>query len=161
MGEAAKQKTAVWWLFLLREGGPNLFSGSIRIMTKHSDSPVPSTARDYLANERTLLAYVRTALAFVGFGFVVARFSLFGRELDTVAPRVAPTMHVSVALGVAMVIVGVAFATFGAVRYIGQDRALRQDRIAGLSERSAVGMTLVVVIFGSIVAYDLMRLQLR
>ena len=37
-------------------------------------------ANDVLANERTYLAYIRTALAFIAFGFVVARFSLFARE---------------------------------------------------------------------------------
>jgi uncharacterized membrane protein YidH (DUF202 family) len=42
-------------------------------------------ATDALANERTYLAYVRTALAFIGFGFVIARFSLFTREFAAFA----------------------------------------------------------------------------
>lgn len=36
--------------------------------------------REHLAAERTLLAYQRTALSMMGFGFVVARFGLFLRE---------------------------------------------------------------------------------
>jgi putative membrane protein len=32
---------------------------------------------DYLAAERTFLAWIRTGLALMGFGFVVARFGLF------------------------------------------------------------------------------------
>jgi putative membrane protein len=39
--------------------------------------------RVYFAAERTLLAWVRTGLAMMGFGFVVARFGLFLRELAT------------------------------------------------------------------------------
>ena len=35
---------------------------------------------DYLAAERTFLAWIRTGLALMGFGFVVARFGLFLRE---------------------------------------------------------------------------------
>ncbi len=45
--------------------------------------PVASNA-DYFAAERTLLAWVRTGLAMMGFGFVVARFGLFLRELALV-----------------------------------------------------------------------------
>ena len=37
----------------------------------------PSGPSDYLAAERTFLAWIRTGLALMGFGFVVARFGLF------------------------------------------------------------------------------------
>lgn len=37
----------------------------------------PSSPSDYLAAERTFLAWIRTGLALMGFGFVVARFGLF------------------------------------------------------------------------------------
>ena len=33
--------------------------------------------RDYLAEERTFLAWIRTGLTLMGFGFVVVRFGLF------------------------------------------------------------------------------------
>ena len=35
-----------------------------------------ASLRDHLANERTLLAWLRTAIALMGFGLVVARFGL-------------------------------------------------------------------------------------
>ena len=38
---------------------------------------------DYLAAERTFLAWIRTGLALMGFGFVVARFGLFLQELQS------------------------------------------------------------------------------
>ena len=40
--------------------------------------------RDYLAAERTVLAWIRTALSLMGFGFVVARFGLFLQELQEI-----------------------------------------------------------------------------
>ena len=39
---------------------------------------------DYLAAERTFLAWVRTGLALMGFGFVAARFGLFRQQLRLV-----------------------------------------------------------------------------
>ena len=44
----------------------------------------PADARVYFAAERTLLAWVRTGLAMMGFGFVVARFGMFLREIAAV-----------------------------------------------------------------------------
>src|ERR687886_1234399 len=38
----------------------------------------------FLANERTFLAWLRTSIAIIGLGFVVARFSLFLREFGFV-----------------------------------------------------------------------------
>jgi uncharacterized membrane protein YidH (DUF202 family) len=50
------------------------------------DTPVEekpgADLRDYLAEERTFLAWIRTGLTLMGFGFVVARFGLFLRLHD-------------------------------------------------------------------------------
>lgn len=42
----------------------------------------PEDARDHLANERTLLAWIRTSIAIMAFGFVVVKFSLFLRQVS-------------------------------------------------------------------------------
>jgi putative membrane protein len=63
---------------------------------------------DYLAAERTLLAWIRTGLAMMGFGFVVARFGLFLQELQ-VAQNPAAMQHYGLSLwfGTALIAVGV------------------------------------------------------
>src|SRR5258708_31725299 len=42
---------------------------------------------DYLAAERTFLAWIRTGLALMGFGFVVARFGLLLESLQIGQPN--------------------------------------------------------------------------
>lgn len=37
---------------------------------------------DFLSNERTFLAWLRTSIAILGFGFVVVKFSLFIQQLS-------------------------------------------------------------------------------
>ena len=65
--------------------------------------------RVYLALERTLLAWVRTGLAMMGFGFVVARFGLFLRSL-AVSQDVQPGEQGGLSLwfGTALILMGVA-----------------------------------------------------
>ena len=64
-----------------------------------------------LAGERTLLAWIRTGLAMMGFGFVVARFGLFLRELAALsrpeAPRPHPAPSFSVWAGTLLIVLGV------------------------------------------------------
>src|SRR6267378_7931005 len=74
--------------------------------------------RDYLAAERTLLAWVRTGLAMMGFGFVVARFGLFLRELASVE-GVQPRQRLAVSLwvGTTLVLLGVAVNFLAAVKH--------------------------------------------
>ena len=48
------------------------------------DSSEFKHTREHLANERTFLAWIRTALAIIGLGFVVVKFSLFVREMEIV-----------------------------------------------------------------------------
>lgn len=83
------------------------------------DEPVPSgrTAdlRDYLAAERTLLAWIRTGLALMGFGFVVARFALFLQQVQFIshAPSVQSS-GLSLWFGTALIGAGVAVNLFAA-----------------------------------------------
>jgi putative membrane protein len=68
------------------------------------------------AAERTLLAWLRTCLGLMGFGFVVARFGLFLRELEAVrqTPGTHPTTNASLWIGVALVFLGVVISLLAA-----------------------------------------------
>ena len=70
---------------------------------------------DHQANERTFLAWLRTAIALMGLGFVVAKFGLFLR-LMVRTPQISRPFS-SGLIGIAMVMVGGAMACLAAVRY--------------------------------------------
>jgi putative membrane protein len=78
-----------------------------------------------LAAERTLLAWVRTGLALMGFGFVVARFGLFLREIASVSHEVnAHSTGFSLWIGTGLVALGVAVSITAAVQHISYVRRL-------------------------------------
>src|SRR6266404_1045820 len=79
------------------------------------------------AAERTLLAWVRTGLALMGFGFVVARFGLFLQE--TAATRGAPpesTGGPSLWIGATLVVLGVMVNLLAAVKHVRLLKALER-----------------------------------
>jgi putative membrane protein len=80
-----------------------------------------SDPRVYFASERTLLAWVRTGLAVIGLGFVVARFGLFLQELH---PNQREMSHLgSTLIGVGLVALGsgsVAMAAWQHARFCRQ-----------------------------------------
>ncbi|MGE5333636.1 MAG: YidH family protein [Nitrososphaerota archaeon] len=84
--------------------------------TARASTPSPSATRDLLANERTLLAWARTAVAIMGLGFVVARFGLLIRELANLGTRPVPS-GLSTAFGVVLVICGMALLILSWLRY--------------------------------------------
>jgi putative membrane protein len=65
--------------------------------------------RDYLAEERTFLAWIRTGLTLMGFGFVVARFGLFLEVMQITRGGPAAQPHgLSPWIGTLFIAVGVA-----------------------------------------------------
>jgi putative membrane protein len=75
-----------------------------------------AAARDHLANERTLLAWQRTALALLGLGFLVDRFA-FEDQGDGIAGSV---------LGLALIAMGGLAAIAGTYRFLRTERDIDQ-----------------------------------
>lgn len=76
--------------------------------------------REHQANERTFLAWLRTSLALIGFGFAIARFSLFLHQLQaTMNPQTVatPSFFNSETLGVSLVITGIGIIALAVWRY--------------------------------------------
>jgi putative membrane protein len=90
--------------------------------TKDSQSSAnsnPNLARDHLANERTFLAWVRTGVAVVVFGFAIGRFAVAIRQWMQLEGQghVVPTAGLSVWFGTVAIVAGVLVCLMGLIRY--------------------------------------------
>ncbi len=92
---------------------------------------------DHAANERTFLAWVRTGIAVIAFGFVIEKFNLFvftiasATSLD--AGRRLQLERLSGPLGrydgLALILVGIALVVVAAARFVRTGRLLDDQEI--------------------------------
>jgi uncharacterized protein (DUF302 family)/uncharacterized membrane protein YidH (DUF202 family) len=117
----------------------------------------PRDPRIYFATERTFLAWIRTGLSLMAFGFVVARFGLFLRELEA-GPGFAPAKPsaVSLPLGIALVLIGVVVniaAAWGHLRYI--HRLNAGLPFTGKPSMLAIVLAVILAVAGIVMAFYL------
>jgi len=74
---------------------------------------------DHLANERTFLAWIRTSIGIMAFGFVVVKFSLFVKQISLILGKenIIQSKGYSGIMGIALVAVGSLTAIFSYTRY--------------------------------------------
>jgi putative membrane protein len=81
------------------------------------DNPNPNRARDHLANERTFLAWLRTGVATIVFGFAIGRFSIALREFMKLQGYASGTPGFTTWLGIISAVGGVLLIVAGLMRY--------------------------------------------
>jgi putative membrane protein len=107
---------------------------------------------DHAANERTFLAWVRTAIAVMAFGFVIERFDLF---LQVAAPQlalkqVAPhgQMFANLA-GLAFIAIGVMMIALSGIRFVKTARGIESDdAVPSPGERLDVALAVLLGLLG-------------
>lgn len=73
--------------------------------------------RVYFAAERTLLAWQRSALAFIALGFVIERFGLFMQYLNQSYPVNPIHLVISVAIGLLLILLGSSISLLSAIQH--------------------------------------------
>jgi putative membrane protein len=117
----------------------------------------------HLANERTFLAWLRTCIALIGLGFVVARFSLFLREFSIITKGQVPTLHTSIQssstiLGMSMIALGILLIIYALKNYLKNEKSIEMGKYTtsrSINYTASAG----IIIFGVIVLSYLLILS--
>jgi putative membrane protein len=112
--------------------------------------PLPNEVRDQLANLRTLLAWVRTAITIMAFGFVVAKFGLLLRELPGTHHHPLE-LHFATLIGTALVAVGGVFLVLSMLDYLNIRRQIEHQVIA-ISNLVPVLLTALLIVLATVLA---------
>jgi putative membrane protein len=115
-------------------------------------------ARDHLANERTFLAWLRTGVAVVVFGFAIGRFAISTREFVKAEGHPQSAATISVRFGLAAIVTGIILVFAGLKRY----RRTRAQLEAGTFEPAGLlidVVAIVTVVFGLALAAYLVYIQ--
>ncbi len=85
-------------------------------------------ASDHLANERTFLAWMRTSISVIVFGFVVAKFGITLRQFFRFENLEPHETGISLALGIGFMVVGILMAIVAIWRYQSTRLQIEQAR---------------------------------
>jgi inner membrane protein YidH len=115
---------------------------------------------DHAANERTFLAWVRTAIAVMAFGFIIERFDLF---LKIAAPQLSER-HAAHGerfanwAGLAFIVIGVITVAIAGVRFTKTAKDIETDaEVASPGERFDLALAIMIGLLGASLALYLSR----
>jgi putative membrane protein len=98
---------------------------------------------NHLSNERTLLAWIRTGVGVMAFGFVVVEFSLFTKELNLALEIEIKGNHYeySTPIGILIVATGAMSSLFALLRY----HRTKKNINSGRFKHGAVLLNILVI----------------
>ena len=108
---------------------------------------------DHAANERTFLAWVRTAIALMAFGFVIERFDLFLRYATPLAAQQKIAPHGGAfanAAGLAFIVLGIAIIVIAGRRFVQTAKDIDSDNeVASPGERFDQALSGMIGLLGA------------
>lgn len=107
---------------------------------------------DHAANERTFLAWVRTAIAVMAFGFVIERFDLFLQAIASQrqSPLNSPSSSFANAAGLAFIAIGVAMIVISAFRFARTAKGIEtENEVPSTGERFDLALAMLIGLLGA------------
>jgi putative membrane protein len=113
---------------------------------------------DHLANERTFLAWVRTSIGIMAFGFVVVKFTLFVKQISLMLqkPLPAPAHGYTSIMGIFLVGFGALTGVLAFFRYRTIEKQLVNSNYHPSTKLSSV-LTVCILIIGVFLVLYLLR----
>jgi putative membrane protein len=107
------------------------------------------TIRVHQANERTMLAWIRTGISLMAFGFAIARFAVFLRQLAAIGPVRAPASGLgSTWVGAALVALGMLANLLATIRYAQVRRAIERGDVGAPSAALVYALGITATLIG-------------
>jgi len=100
---------------------------------KNQESANNGNRRVHMANERTFLAWIRTSIGIMAFGFVVEKFALFMKQMafilgkTTIEDTLPPSQGYSAIVGIFLVGFGTLMGLLAFIRYKKVERQIVED----------------------------------
>jgi putative membrane protein len=112
----------------------------------------PDDPRILWAAERTLLAWVRTSIAIMGFGFIVARFGLFLREIEATREpaRAHHALGWSLWIGLALIALATVISLLAPLEYretLARPRGTRRPPLAVVVSLAMAAIGVVMAVY--------------
>jgi putative membrane protein len=117
--------------------------------------PNPNELRDHLANERTLLAWARTAITIMALGFVIAKFGILVREVRGLTHAAQEAVHFSALFGAALACTGAVALAFAAAAFVRVKRGIDRQEVY-FSPTNGLVVAAVLTIVGLLLAVYLL-----
>ena len=113
-------------------------------------------SQQFLANERTFLAWFRTCIALIGLGFIVFRFSLFLKQFGDITKTLtvdtlANNMNPSYLLGIGIIILGIALLICALKNYLDIDKSIQKGTKYVPRHSLIYTSTITLLVFGVII----------
>ncbi len=108
---------------------------------------------EHLANERTILAWIRTAIAIMTLGIAINRFSLFLVEFSRIVPGGRTANIHAEELGIGLVILGILMMLGAIWHYLDVAKAIDEDTYRPSRLKIVLASMAVVVLGGASLAW--------